>query len=97
VRLGDVLSKPQKQEYVQVDGFLLNAKGSIGQQVQLSVGDVMLNYFCMRCDDSRTFASKGKLTCIFANEHIISIDCVLACACGATVQTWFLVESENVV
>lgn len=33
MRLSDVLSKPPKQEFVQTDGFLLNKKGIIGQQV----------------------------------------------------------------
>lgn len=95
MRLGDVLSKKPKQEYVQIDGFLLNKKGNIGQQVSLSVGEVMLNYYCIRCEDIRTFTSKGKLCCVFVNKHIVSIDCVLACGCGSSVQTWFLVESND--
>lgn len=95
MRLGDVLSKKPKQEYVQVDGFLLNRKGTIGQQVSLSVGEVMLNYYCTRCEDIRTFISKGKLFCVFVNKHVVSIDCVLACGCGASVQVWFLVECED--
>lgn len=95
MRLGDVLSKKPKQEYLQVDGFLLNKKGTIGQQVSLSVGEVMLNYYCTRCDDTRTFTSKGKLCCVFVNKHVVSIDCVLACGCGASAQAWFLVECED--
>lgn len=43
----------------------------------------------------RTFVSRGKLTCICINQNLISIDCVLVCSCGANVQMWFLVESEN--
>ena len=95
MRLSDILSKPPKHEYVQVDGFLLNKKGTVGQQVTLSVGEVMLNYFCARCEDVRTFTSKGKLCCVFVNKHIVSIDCVLACGCGTNVQAWFLVEGED--
>ena len=95
MRLSDVLSKPPKKEYIQVDGFLNNKKGLIGQQVTISVGEVMLNYYCTRCEDVRTFTSKGKLCCVFANEHIVSIDCVMACGCGTNVQAWFLVECED--
>lgn len=95
MRLGDVLSKPPTQDFLQIEGFLLNKKGNIGQQVSLSVGDVMLNYYCTWCEDIRTFTSKGKLSCVFVNNQIISIDSVLACGCGATVQAWFLVECED--
>lgn len=95
MRLSDVLSKPPKQEFVQTDGFLINKKGAIGQQVTLAVGKVMLNYYCSGCEDIRTFTSKGKLTCVFVNKHIVSIDSVLSCGCGANVQAWFLVECEE--
>lgn len=95
MRLGDILSKPPKKDYVQVDGFLTNKKGVIGQQVSLSVGEVMLNYFCSQCEDVRTFTSIGTLSCIFVNKQIVSIDCVLACRCGSSVQIWFLVECED--
>ena len=95
MRLGDVLSKVPKREYIQVDGFLLNKKGNVGQQVALEVGQVALNYFCTQCEDVRTFYSTGKLSSIFVNGQLISIDCVLSCGCKATVQAWFLVESED--
>lgn len=95
MRLSDVLSKPPKQEFVQTDGFLLNKKGIIGQQVTLSVGKIMLNYYCSACEDIRTFTSEGKLSCVFVNKQVVSIDCVLACGCGASVQAWFLVECDE--
>ena len=95
MRLSDVLSKAPKRDYTQVDAFLLNKLGNVGQKVDLSVGQVMLNYYCTHCEDLRTFYSKGKLSCIFINKHLISIDCVLVCGCGTNVQIWFLVESEN--
>ncbi len=95
MRLSDVLSKPPKQDYLQVDGFLLNKRGNIGQQIPLSVGDVMLNYYCTRCEDVRTFISKGKLCCVFVNKHIVSIDCVMRCGCDTDVQAWFLIECED--
>lgn len=95
MRLSDVLSKPPSSEYMQVDSFLVNKKGNTGQQINLSVGQVALNYFCSDCRDLRTFSSKGTLTCIFVNRHIVSIDCVLTCHCGTNVQVWFLVECED--
>lgn len=95
MRLGDILSRTPKLEYIQVDGFLLNKKGNVGQQVALEVGQVALNYFCTQCEDVRTFYSTGKLSSIFVNGQLISIDCVLTCGCKATVQVWFLVESEE--
>ena len=95
MRLSDLLSKPPKREYTQVDGFLLSKKGNVGQQVTLSVGEVMLNYYCTRCEDIRTFTSIGKLCCVFVNKHIVSIDCVMTCGCGANVQAWFLIECED--
>jgi len=55
----------------------------------------MLNYFCARCEDIRTFTSRGKLCCIVVSKRIVSIDCVMTCGCGTIVQAWFLVESEE--
>lgn len=54
MRLSDVLSKPPKTEYKQVEGFLVNKQGNVGQMVKLQVGTVSLNYFCERCQDLRT-------------------------------------------
>ena len=65
MRLSDVLSKPLQKEFLQVDGFLINKKGNIGQQIKLNIGQVALNYFCVSCDDLRTFNSKGELSCVF--------------------------------
>ena len=95
MRLGDVLSKPPKRNFVQIEGFLVNRKGIIGQQVKMSVGKVMLNYYCSRCEDIRTFTSRGRLSCVFVSTRIISIDCVLTCSCGTDVQVWFSVEAEE--
>lgn len=95
MRLGYVLSKPPNQEFLQVEGFLTKRIGKVGQQVQLTVDDVMLNYYCHNCKELRTFKSQGKLCCVFVNKHTISIDCVLTCGCGSSVQVWFLIESKN--
>ena len=95
MRLSAVLSKSPSNEYVQVDHFLLNKMGKTGQQVDLDIGQIMLNYYCSNCEDLRTFTSEGKISCIFVNKQLISIDAVLLCGCGTDVQVWFLVESEN--
>lgn len=95
MRLSDVLSKPPQNDYTQVDGFVQNKQGKVGQKVDLSVGQVMLNYYCEHCEDLRTFQSQGNLSCIFIDKYLISIDCVLICGCGANVPMWFLLESEN--
>lgn len=95
MRLGDILSKSPKLDFVQVDGFLQNKKGEPGQIVEISVGNIALNYFCKTCDDIRTFQSGNRLSCVFINKQTISIDCVLTCSCGSTVPVWFLVESKD--
>lgn len=96
MRLSDVLSKPPQKEYQEVDAFLRNKKGNIGQQVNLSVGNIALNYFCKKCDDLRTYYSQGKLTSIFVDENTISIDAVLECAaCKTHTQVWYIIHSEN--
>lgn len=93
--LGDILSKPPVDEHKQVDGFLINKKGKIGQQERLPSCNIALNYYCNNCDDIRTFCSIGNISCIFESKNLISIDCILSCNCGATVRIWFLVESKN--
>ena len=51
MRLSNVLSKPPKLSYETVDGFLVGKQGNFGQKVDLDVGTVALNYFCvMSCN-----------------------------------------------
>lgn len=95
MRLSNILSKTPTTEFKQVDPFLVNKMGRAGQIVDLDIGTIALNYFCITCDDLRTFYSKGKLSCVFVNKNLISIDAVLSCTCGASVEGWFLVESQN--
>lgn len=95
MRLSEVLSKPPIKEYKQVESFLQSKKGNAGQNANISVGKVRLNYFCMNCDDLSTFYSTDKLSVIFIDKKLISIDCVLTCGCGASIPVWFLVESKN--
>ena len=95
MRLSDVLSKKPIKEYIQVDGFLQGKKGNTGQNVSISIGKIGLNYFCANCDDLRTFYSEDKLSIIFINKNLISIDCVVTCGCGNAIPVWFLIESKD--
>lgn len=68
MRLSDILSKPPVKKYVQIDGFLNNKKGIVGQKVDIKIGKIALNFFCTNCNDLRTFYSKDNLSCIFITE-----------------------------
>lgn len=95
MRLSDVLSKTPIKEYRQIDGFLQGKQGNVGQRVDISVGRIGINYFCINCDDVRTFYSGDKLSVIFINKSLISINSVLICGCGKIIPVWFLVESNG--
>jgi len=98
MRLSDVLSKPTNETFAQVEGFLNNKNLGVGKQRKIAVGKVALNFFCKNCGDDRTFCSGDELFCIGVNNQTISIDCVLKCSvCSASVQVWFLVESEELM
>lgn len=99
MRLGEVLSRQPQKEFVEVEHFLLDRRGKKGQQVDLDIGKICLNYYCLICDDQRSFTSitpRNKISCIFVNEQVISIDAVLSCnMCESDTQVWFLVECEG--
>lgn len=96
MRLSDVLSKAPTKEFIQVDGFLQNKKGKLGQQVNIDVGKVGVNYFCEICNDLRTFFSSNRLSVIFINKNLISINFILCCGrCNNTIPIWFLIESND--
>lgn len=96
MRLSAILSKPISDKFVQVEGFLGNQQLGTGKQRKISIGNVGLNFFCKNCRDYRTLYSNEELFSVGVNEHLISIDCVLKClSCDASVQMWFLVESEG--
>jgi hypothetical protein len=95
MRFSDVLSRTPTLEFRQVEGFLGEKPLKPGQQRKIKAGRVALNYFCMECDDVRTFCSNEEIYCIGVNEHLVSIDCVLHCHCGASVQLWFLVDCDG--
>lgn len=96
MRLSDVLSKPITEIFVQVEGFLNNRRLGFGKQAKISIGKIALNYFCKKCNDDRTFCSNEELFCLGVNDNIVSIDCAFQCPiCESSVQSWFLIESEN--
>ena len=95
MRLSEILSKPPTLEFKQVEGFLGEKILSAGKQRKIQVGRIALNYFCNNCADVRTFCSGEEIYCIGVNEHLVSIDCVLTCHCGASVQIWFLVDCDG--
>lgn len=95
MRLSDVLSRPPTSSFTQVEGFLVGKTCKTGQQIKLDIGQVALNFFCIDCDDFRTFYSCGALTCVCINKTMISIDSVLTCGNNPSVQVWFLVESDG--
>ena len=95
MRLNDVLSKPPTLEFRQIEGFLGEKKLAMGKQRKLQVGKVALNYYCNQCTDTRTFCSSDELYCIGVSEHLVSIDCVITCHCGASVQMWFLIDCDS--
>jgi hypothetical protein len=96
MRLSEVLSKSPSKEFKQVDGFLQNKKGNIGQKVNIDVGKIGVNYFCKKCNGLSTFCSSKKLSTIFVNKNLISIHTVLCCSiCNNFIPTWFLIESND--
>lgn len=48
MRLSDVLSKPPAREYKQISGFLQNKKGMAGQEADVFIGSVALNFFLQK-------------------------------------------------
>ena len=95
MRLSDVLSKAPSPQFTQVDGFLIGKKCSAGQQIKLDIGQIALNFYCLDCEDFRTYLSKGNISCVCAGRSIISIDCVLTYGALPNVEAWFLVEAED--
>lgn len=97
MRLSDVLSKTPSLEFKQVEGFLGEKPLSIGCQRKIQAGKVLINFFCRNCMEERTFSSGEMLYCIGVNEHLVSLDCVLTCHCGTSVQIWFLVDCDGAI
>ena len=95
MRLSEVLSKPPTLEFKQIEGFLGGRVLVTGKQKKILVGKIALNYYCKNCGDLRTFSSGEEVYCIGVNNHLVSIDSVLSCHCGTSVQVWFLVDCDG--
>lgn len=97
MRLSYVLSNPPTLQFKQVEGFLGDRNLAIGKQRKINVGIVSLIYYCKNCMGLRSFSSNNDIYCIGVNENLVSIDCVLNCRCGSSVQIWFLVDCDGVI
>lgn len=67
-----------------------------GDFVEIDAGMIALNFYCKKCEDSRTFMSPDRLHALIINENLISIDAFLQCpVCKAEIQVWFLLEVKD--
>lgn len=67
-----------------------------GDFVEIDAGSIALNFYCKKCEDSRTFMSPDRLHALIINENLISIDAFLQCpVCKTEIQVWFLLEVKD--
>lgn len=67
-----------------------------GDFVEIDAGRIALNFYCKKCEDSRTFMSPDRLHALIINENLISIDAFLQCpVCKIEIQVWFLLEVKD--
>ena len=67
-----------------------------GDCVEIDAGRIALNFYCKKCEDSRTFMSPDRLHALIINENLISIDAFLQCpVCKTEIQVWFLLEVKD--
>lgn len=67
-----------------------------GDFVEIDAGRIALNFYCKKCEDSRTFMSPDRLHAFIINENLISIDTFLQCpVCKTEIQVWFLLEVKD--
>lgn len=97
MRLSDVLSKAPDRTEAQVERFLLSERRlGWGKHATINVGKVTHNFHCRSCEETRTFLSGDRLSCLMVGENLVSIDATLKCsACTSSVETWFLVASDE--
>lgn len=104
MRLAELLSKAPQRAEAQVERFLgRDAEDAEeadevvpGYHEMVDVGKVFVNFFCGHCDDSRTFCSGSRLSCLVVGARVVSIDVGLRCVgCDAGVETWFLLTSRD--
>ena len=96
MRLGDYLSREHSAQYEQVEKFIEGRTPPLGQPKKINIGQIACNFYCKRCDDSRTFMSSDNIQMIRVTDSLISIDVRLACsACKESVAAWFLVDIDG--
>lgn len=96
MRLSDVLSRATDNQIAQVENFLGTRRIGRGHCQTIEVGRVVRNFSCRPCGDFRTFMSGDRLSCLIADETLVSIDVTLKCAaCPASVEVWYLVALEG--
>ena len=67
-----------------------------GDFVEIDAGRIALNFYCKKCEDSRTFMSPDRMHALIINENLISIDAFLQCpVCKTEIQVWFLLEVKD--
>lgn len=67
-----------------------------GDFVEIDAGRIALNFYCKKCEDSRTFMSPDRLHALIINENLISIDAFLQCpVCKTEIQVWLLLEVKD--
>lgn len=96
MRICDILSSTNLDEFKQCDPFLGDRNVKIGKQKKINDGKVFINYHCNKCNNDYTFTSIGELMCLRVGERMLSIDTVLKCpSCDVKLPIWFLIESEH--
>lgn len=80
----------ENQEYEEMIGL------QNGDFVEINAGRIALNFYCKKCEDSRTFMSPDRLHALIINENLISVDASLQCpVCKTEIQVWFLLEVKD--
>lgn len=102
MRISDVLGMEHDSNDHQVEGFLGKSPMKPGTSRKIKAGKVGRNYYCPHCRSNRTFTSIEELTCLFENEHLVSIDTVLSCPtcppnAPTNVEAWFLIGCRDTV
>ncbi len=83
-------SEYENQEYEEMIGL------QNGDFVEINAGRIALNFYCKKCEDSRTFMSPDRLHALIINENLISVDASLQCpVCKTGIQVWFLLEVKD--
>jgi hypothetical protein len=96
MRLSEVLNRAPDTARTQVENFLGARRIGWGQHKKIEVGRVVHNFFCRICGDLRTFASGDTLSCLVADDQLVSIDATLKCpVCASSAEAWYLVASEG--